>query len=522
MKRIAIFVLGFLALGTVSCVKEKTTQEPLAADFSCDNETVLVGDPVTFTDLSKGAPSRWDWVFEGAETESSILSGPVVRWMKAGTYSVTLKVSNATEESTLTKQSLINVSYHSTVRADFTADRTQAFNSQNVSFTNLSEGFPESVKWTFTPKEGEAVVSTEYNPTLMFAPGIYSVKLEVSNPIASDVKEVEDYLTIVDEYAVMADFGSDLTTTYEGGSIRFSDLSEGNAQAWEWSFEGGEPATSTEQNPVVKYSATGRYKVHLRTYNDKYESIAEKDGYVKVVPASGLVFLLPFDGNILDCGPNKLKPTAYENDKNKELHMSFEEGRDGFGSCVKFPDGSAKGGPYSVIQMPDELLKIHPDGSDMTVSVWVNHPTTTANYAVFAQGDCPGVPSGNSCQIWWRFQNNNQLRCTAEQTTPKIGITSTVSNAGAADGTWHHIAVSFAVNSTGKRDLTVYIDGEKKGSASGTNFDVKTLPMFIGCNLRFTNGAWAPENINVGRMDDYAYYNRALTAQEIQTLASFR
>ena len=62
----------------------------------------------------------------------------------------------------------------------------------------------------------------------------------------------------------------------------------------------------------------------------------------------------------------------------------------------------------------------------------------------------------------------------------------------------------------------------QKGTANGTNFDVKTLPMFIGCNLRFTNGAWAPENINVGQMDDYLYYNRALSAEEIATLASYR
>ena len=521
MKRIAIILSGFLALGVVSCVKEKP-QEPLAADFSCDVETVLVGDPVTFTDLSKGAPSRWDWVFEGAETETSILSGPVVRWMDAGTYSVTLKVSNATEESTLTKPSLITVGYHTSVRADFSVDKTQAFDTQYVTFTNLSEGFPNQVKWTFTSTSGTVVESTEYSPSLMFAPGVYSVRLEVGNPIAFDVKEVADMLTIVDQYAVMAEFISDMTTTYEGGSIRFTDMSEGNAQAWEWTFEGGEPAASAEQHPTVKYTAAGRYKVKLRTYNDRYESIAEKEGYVKVVPASGLVFLLPFDGDILDYGPNKLKPTAYENNKNKELHMSFMEGRDGYGSSVKFPDGSAKGGPYSVIQMPDELLNVHPNGSDMTVSVWVNHPTTTASYAIFAQGDCPGVPSGNSCQIWWRFQTNNQLRCTAEQTTPKVGITSTVSNAGAADGTWHHIAVSFAVKSDGKRYLTVYIDGVQKGAANGANFDVKTLPMFIGCNLRLTNGAWAPENINVGQMDDYVYYNRALTAEEIALLASFR
>ena len=48
MKRIAIILSGFLALGVLSCVKEKP-QEPLQAEFSCDAETVLVGEPVTFS-----------------------------------------------------------------------------------------------------------------------------------------------------------------------------------------------------------------------------------------------------------------------------------------------------------------------------------------------------------------------------------------------------------------------------------------------------------------------------------------
>ena len=47
-------------------------------------------------------------------------------------------------------------------------------------------------------------------------------------------------------------------TIFEEGSVHFTDLSEG-ATAWEWTFAGGTPSASTEQNPVVTYAEPGVY-----------------------------------------------------------------------------------------------------------------------------------------------------------------------------------------------------------------------------------------------------------------------
>ena len=93
------------------------------------------------------------------------------------------------------------------------------------------------------------------------------------------------------------------------------DESTGNVQNREWTFEGGEPATSTEASPVVRYSSVGTYKVRLRTYNEKYSDVAEKEGYIHVVPSNGLVFLLPFDGDILDYGPYSFKAMRMRSQK---------------------------------------------------------------------------------------------------------------------------------------------------------------------------------------------------------------
>lgn len=48
-----------------------------------------------------------------------------------------------------------------------------------------------------------------------------------------------------------------------GATVNFTDASNGTPASWAWEFEGGTPATSTEQNPNVTYSAAGSYDVTL-------------------------------------------------------------------------------------------------------------------------------------------------------------------------------------------------------------------------------------------------------------------
>ena len=60
-----------------------------------------------------------------------------------------------------------------------------------------------------------------------------------------------------------ANFTADYTTVCNGGTVNFSDLSSGMITTWNWTFEGGDPATSTEQNPSVIYNTPGTYDVSL-------------------------------------------------------------------------------------------------------------------------------------------------------------------------------------------------------------------------------------------------------------------
>lgn len=48
-----------------------------------------------------------------------------------------------------------------------------------------------------------------------------------------------------------------------GGLGQFRDRSAGEVTGWQWTFEGGTPATSTDEAPVVRYAAPGSYGVTL-------------------------------------------------------------------------------------------------------------------------------------------------------------------------------------------------------------------------------------------------------------------
>lgn len=60
--------------------------------------------------------------------------------------------------------------------------------------------------------------------------------------------------------------------------VNFYDNSTGGAVAWEWTFEGGIPFTSTQQNPLVSYSDTGVFDVKLIAWNDEcFDSLVVED-----------------------------------------------------------------------------------------------------------------------------------------------------------------------------------------------------------------------------------------------------
>ncbi|WP_224744186.1 M43 family zinc metalloprotease [Pontibacter aquaedesilientis] len=84
-----------------------------------------------------------------------------------------------------------------------------------------------------------------------------------------------------------------------GDQVQFQGSFAGfKPTAWLWHFEGGTPATSTEQNPTVRYSRPGNYRVSLTTSNENMSHTLEKEDYIYVTPNDVRVYPNPASGFI--------------------------------------------------------------------------------------------------------------------------------------------------------------------------------------------------------------------------------
>ncbi len=82
---------------------------------------------------------------------------------------------------------------------------------------------------------------------------------------------------------LLANFIADPRVICETDSIVYTDYSAGEIASWEWSFPGGVPDISTEQNPVVFYRSNGLYDVTLTvTDSSGYSNSTTKSSYVTV------------------------------------------------------------------------------------------------------------------------------------------------------------------------------------------------------------------------------------------------
>ncbi|HPE56211.1 MAG TPA: T9SS type A sorting domain-containing protein [Bacteroidales bacterium] len=85
----------------------------------------------------------------------------------------------------------------------------------------------------------------------------------------------------VDASILSADFAGVPAIICEGDDVTFSDASIGDVISWEWEFEGGDPATSSEQSPVVNYPSSGTYDVTLTVSDGTNNSTITKEDYIK-------------------------------------------------------------------------------------------------------------------------------------------------------------------------------------------------------------------------------------------------
>lgn len=117
------------------------------------------------------------------------------------------------------------------------------------------------------------------------------------NLVATGVLDTNTYLC-----APRADFNCNFKMVCAGSYINFTDYSfNGAVSDWEWTFDGGTPATSTQQNLSVTYNTPGVYNVKLKVTNASGSDSIVKQNLITVsdpLVSQNAPFVEGFETNI--------------------------------------------------------------------------------------------------------------------------------------------------------------------------------------------------------------------------------
>ncbi|MEN8224466.1 MAG: T9SS type A sorting domain-containing protein, partial [Bacteroidota bacterium] len=82
-----------------------------------------------------------------------------------------------------------------------------------------------------------------------------------------------------------ANFSADTTVVSIGARVMFDDLSLGEPDKWEWTFDGGDPTHYTGQHPSgITYHEYGEYDVELKIHDGDVNNDIIKKKYIRVTP----------------------------------------------------------------------------------------------------------------------------------------------------------------------------------------------------------------------------------------------
>ncbi len=235
-----------------------------------------------------------------------------------GTYDVTLTISDGTNTETITKEDYIDVNVEFILQNTTVTTCTGVFYDAGGASSNY--GNDEDFTMTFLPAESNAkmeITFTAFNVEdeddcnydwLKIYDGASTGSTLIgeycgtNSPGTVTATNTEGALTfefhsdgsvtesgweanigcLSSVVPPLADFTADNTSIIEGESVQFTDLTTNDPTSWEWTFEGGDPSTSDEQNPSVTYETEGLYSVTLIATNQAGSNTLYKEDYITV------------------------------------------------------------------------------------------------------------------------------------------------------------------------------------------------------------------------------------------------
>jgi PKD repeat protein len=198
----------------------------ITADFEADVTTICAGESVTFTDLSSGTITTWDWTFEGGVPGNSGDQNPIVNYPNPGTYDVTLTVSDGVDNASVTFTDYITVHAAPAAPIVTPSGPTSICAGSSV---NLTSSYPSGNVWSTTETTSSISVNSTggYSVTYTDGNGCQSVS-GVTNITVNPIPTIS-IGTIVDPSVCGTSTGSIQVQGSGSGVVNWSGTATGNS-----------------------------------------------------------------------------------------------------------------------------------------------------------------------------------------------------------------------------------------------------------------------------------------------------
>ncbi len=163
--------------------------------------------------------------------------------------------------------------------AGFTSDVTSGCDSVCVTYTDTSSGANSRV-WSFPG--GIPSTSTSASQVVCYqSPGNYDVSIIASNSFGDDTVSQSAFVIVAQ--TPVPDFSVSAQELCVGDCVVYTDLTAGTVQTYDWTFSGGFPVFSNQQNPsFICYLVAGDFSVTLTVLNGTCTNSITRVSYINV------------------------------------------------------------------------------------------------------------------------------------------------------------------------------------------------------------------------------------------------
>lgn len=254
----------------------------MSQDASFDFPSVIyAGEPVMFKSASAVNTVSWAWSADGTTSATSNVVNPYFTFKQAGTYDVTLEVTD-TKGASATKTTAITVINPESPKADFEIAADTLGEGEMFCLANKSTGANCIYKWLTPGADCEEMNSVNAGITYSHN-GVYPITLVVSNAGGTD--EMTKYVTVSHAAPAVA-FCVDPAFIELGETTYLIDESRHTPETWKWTLDNGKHQIEINgQNSSYTPSHPGVYNVTLEVSNEMGTSTQTEPGKLVVVNA---------------------------------------------------------------------------------------------------------------------------------------------------------------------------------------------------------------------------------------------